>query len=107
MVTAEQTFQEGYSGVRLIGTAVNRSLDGWTRPFMHRGAYAGLLEARTRFGSGNYEMAGWVAASRVLGSAAALELTQRGAVHYYQQPDDDAVLDPARTSLAGTWPSTR
>jgi hypothetical protein len=37
----------------------------------------------------------------VAGSAAAITRTQRGAVHYYQQPGDDLVLDSSRTSLSG------
>jgi hypothetical protein len=102
VVTTEQSFRGGDASVRAMGTAVNRSLDEWTRPFMHESAYAALLNARTRFGGGNYEATGWVAASRVAGSPAAIALTQQSAAHYYQQPGDDLVFDPTRTSLSGS-----
>jgi hypothetical protein len=99
--TAEQSFRGGYASIRMLGTAVNRSLDEWADPFMHESAYAALVNARTRFGGGNFEASGWVAASRVAGSPEALALTQRSAVHYFQQPGDDSALDPTRTSLSG------
>ncbi len=101
VLTAEQNFRDGNAGVRMIATAVNRSLDGWTAPFLHESAYSAVLSARSRFGSGNYEVAGWVAASRVTGSPGAVAMTQRSPVHYFQQPGDDPTFDAARTSLSG------
>jgi hypothetical protein len=41
--------------------------------------------------------------SQVNGTAEALEMTQRSSAHYFQRPDKDyALLDPNRTSLAGS-----
>lgn len=97
----QQDLRGGEAGVSWIGTAVNRSLDDWTRPVLHGSAYVTGLSFRNRFGSQNYELAGSFTASRVAGSPEAILRTQRSAVHYYQQPDNDLVLDPTRTSLAG------
>lgn len=101
VVSAEQDLRDGQAGVRLIATAVNRSLDASTQPFLHESAYAAGLSGRTRLFGGNYELAGSIAASRVAGDAEAIARTQRGAVHYYQQPDADLAFDPSRTSLSG------
>jgi len=41
--------------------------------------------------------------SQVKGTEEALEITQRSSAHYFQRPDKDyALLDPDRTSLAGS-----
>lgn len=101
VVSAEQDLRGGEAGIRLTATAVNRALDDWTRPFAHSSAYATGLSVRNRMFGGNYEVAGSFAASRIAGSAEAIARTQANAVHYYQQPGDDPVLDPERTSLTG------
>ena len=100
-LTAEQDFREGDAGVRMIATAINRSQDEWSAPFLHESAYSALVSARSRFLDRNYEVLAWLAASRVTGSPEAIALTQQSAVHYYQQPGDDPGLDPLRTSLSG------
>jgi hypothetical protein len=51
--------------------------------------------------NGNYEIAASFAASVVTGSREVIASTQTNAVHYYQQPDDDMVVDSSRTSLTG------
>ena len=101
VLTAEQDFREGHRSVRLIATAVNRSLDEWTDPFIHESAYSAAVSARSRFLNGNYEVSGFVAGSRVAGSTEAMALTQQSAVHYYQQPGDEPTFDPQRNSLSG------
>ena len=60
------------------------------------------MDARHRFADGRYSLAASLAASVVSGSAAAIDRTQRNAVHYYNRPDADLPYDPTRTSLAGT-----
>jgi hypothetical protein len=97
----QQDLNGGDAGISWIGTAVNRSLDEWTAPWLHESAYVTGVSARSRFGARNYEVAGSFAASRVAGSTEAITRTQRGATHYYQQPDDDLALDSGRTSLGG------
>lgn len=101
VLSGEQDFRNGNAGVRLLATGVTRSLDEWTRPYMHSSAFAVGLSGRSRMFGGNYELAGSLAASRVAGEAEAISRTQRNAVHYFQQPGDDLEFDPSRTSLAG------
>ena len=99
VLRANQDYSGGNGSVGLILTGVNRSLDEFTEGTLHQSAYAGGLDARRRLG--NYEVSGSLMGSRVAGDAAAVALTQREAVHYYQRPDDDLEFDPTRTSLAG------
>jgi hypothetical protein len=87
--------------VSLIGTAVNRSLDDLTSPYLHHGAYATGATLRNRFAGGRYEVAAQFAGSYVTGSRQAILQTQRNSVHYFQQPGDHSVVDTTRTSLAG------
>ena len=101
VLRAQQDLRGGEADISVIGTAVNRSLDAWTRPWMHESAYATGLSARNRFGDGNYEVTGSVTASRVAGEPEMITRTQLNSVHYYQQPGDDLELDSTRTSLAG------
>ncbi|HEU4632310.1 MAG TPA: DUF5916 domain-containing protein [Gemmatimonadaceae bacterium] len=97
-----QDLRGGRSDVGLMLTAVNRSLDASAEPFLRREAYAAGLDARHRFGrDDNYELSATLTGSLVRGSAAAIERTQRDAVHYYQRPDGGPGVDPGRTSLAG------
>ncbi|HEX7089268.1 MAG TPA: DUF5916 domain-containing protein, partial [Longimicrobiales bacterium] len=100
VLRAQQDLRDGEASVGWIATAVHRSLDEWTRPFLHENALVTGLSFRNRFAR-NYELAGSFAASRVAGSPEAILRTQTGAVHYYQQPGDDPVVDPTRTSLTG------
>ena len=101
VLRGQQDLRRGDAGISVIATAVNRSLDEWTQPFMHRNAYTTGATFRNRFGKRNYEVAGQLAASHVTGTAEAIARTQQSAVHYYQQPGDRLSVDPARTSLSG------
>ncbi|MGQ0712838.1 MAG: DUF5916 domain-containing protein [Gemmatimonadaceae bacterium] len=101
VVRALQDFRGGDADIGFIATAVNRSLDQWTIPFMHRAAYSGGVTFRNRFSNRRYEVAGRFAASHVSGSSAAILRTQQSSVHYYQQPGDDPYVDPTRESLSG------
>jgi hypothetical protein len=101
LVRAQQDLNGGESGFSFIGTAVNRSLDKLTDPYMHRTAYAGGATYRNRFHKREWEFAAQLAGSRVSGTPAAIRRTQMNSVHYYQQPDDDLVLDTTATSLSG------
>jgi hypothetical protein len=101
VLRAQQDLQGGETGVSVIATGVNRSLDALTRPELHSSAYTAGATFRNRFHDRQYEIAGQVAASRLAGSADVIAATQRNAVHYYQQPGDDYEVDPTRTSLFG------
>jgi hypothetical protein len=101
VLRAQQDLRGGESGVSVIATGVNRSLNALTDPFMHDGAYATGATFRHRFNNQQYELAGQFAASRVTGTPAALLRTQLGGVHYFQQPGDDLEVDSSATSLTG------
>src|SRR5690606_37301220 len=77
VVRAQQDLRGGDAGVSLMGTAVNRSLDPFTDPYLHKSAYAAGATFRNRFWNRNYELAGQVAASRVTGTAESIWRTQR------------------------------
>ena len=66
-------------------------------------AVAGGIDLHQRFGAGDaYQLRASAAATRVAGSAEAIDATQRSSVHHFQRPDNDAATyDPSRTSLAG------
>ena len=101
VLRAQQDLRGGESGVSLIATGVNRALNTLTEPFMHDNAYATGATFRHRFNKQQYELAGQVAASTVIGTPASILRTQLGAVHYYQQPGDDLEVDTTATSLTG------
>ena len=101
VLRAQQDFRNGDADISFIGTAVNRTVDQWTEPFMHRAAYTTGATFRNRFSNRRYEVAGQLAASHVVGSREAILRTQQSSTHYYQQPGDDLEVDPDRTSLSG------
>ncbi|HUF65741.1 MAG TPA: DUF5916 domain-containing protein, partial [Gemmatimonadaceae bacterium] len=101
VLRGQQDLRGGDADFSVIATAVNRSVDQWTDPFMHKSAYSTGATFRNRFSNRRYEVAGLFAASRVEGNEAAIYRTQRSPVHYYQQPGDDLEVDSSRTSLSG------
>ena len=101
VVRAQQDLRGGEADVSIIGTAVNRSLDDLSAPYLHRGAYASGATVRNRFAGGRYELAAQFAGSYVTGSREAIRATQRSSVHYFQQPGDKQAVDSTRTSLTG------
>ena len=98
----QQDLGRGNTGIGAMVTGVHRSLDEHSAPLLVREAYAGGIDLRHRFWSGNYQLTASATVSRVSGSAEAIAATQNSFVHAYQRPDDDVELDPTRTSLAGS-----
>ncbi|HVH09847.1 MAG TPA: DUF5916 domain-containing protein, partial [Gemmatimonadales bacterium] len=96
-----QDLRGGESSVGALLSGVSRSNDVWTSPYLRSSAYVGAVDFRHRFPGGRYEVSGSLDRSRVAGSAAAIDATQRDAVHYYQRPDAGLPYDPTRTSLLG------
>jgi hypothetical protein len=92
---------DGESSVGGMLTAVNRSLDAFSAPYLPGQAYVGAVDIRHRFAKNTYEVSGSLDASRVAGSAAAIRGIQTDAVHYYQRPDAGLPLDSMRTALTG------
>lgn len=101
VMRAQQDLRGGQAGLSVIGTAVNRSLDALSAPYMHSSAYATGATARNRFHNGEYEFNAQLTASRVEGSPEVIARTQQSSVHYYQQPGDNLSVDTTRTSLSG------
>ena len=101
VLRAQQDLRGGETGISVIATGVNRSLDNLTRTALRSSAYTAGATFRNRFHDRQYEIAGQVAASRLGGSPEVITATQQNAVHYYQQPGDDYEVDPTRTSLTG------
>ncbi|HVO35746.1 MAG TPA: DUF5916 domain-containing protein [Gemmatimonadales bacterium] len=97
----QQDYQGGNGTVGAVVTAVNRSLDSWSAPYLHRSAYVGAVDFRQRFLNKTYEVSGSLDWSRVAGSAQAIAATQEDATHYYQRPDAGLPLDTTRTVLGG------
>ncbi len=98
----QQDLNNHKSGVGLILTSVNRSLDSTSSDLLRRSAYVGGLDARHQFGpGGNYLLTAAVTASRIDGSHAAVLSTQTDPAHYYQRPDGQLEVDTTRTTLAG------
>ena len=93
--------REGRTTLGVFGTAMHRALTGEVS-HLRSDAYTVSGELRHRFLGDRYRLRAWLAASRVEGSAEAIDSTQRSAVHYFQRPDDHgSEYDPTRTSLTG------
>ncbi|MEP7344998.1 MAG: DUF5916 domain-containing protein [Gemmatimonadaceae bacterium] len=99
----QQAFRGGRSSLGAEVTAVNRSLDQWTEPYLRRAAYIGFLEGFHRFGHDRFEFASWGGGSSVSGSRQAIAFTQLNPVHLFQRPDDQIVFDSTRTTMVGTF----
>jgi len=99
---SSQDFRNGESGLGAIFTVVNRQLDANSAQRLRRQSVSAGVDARHRFDNGRYRITGSLATSVVRGSAAAINRTQRNAVHYYNRPDAGLPYDSTRTSLSGT-----
>jgi hypothetical protein len=97
-----QDFRKGMSAIGLMATGVNRSLDEFTEPRLRRSAYSLGVNGRHRFLADKYEVTGWLAGSRVTGSAEAIDRTQQSSARYYHRVGSEIDYDPTRTSLEGT-----
>lgn len=102
MLRLQKDFRGGRSAVGMIGTAVNRDPSVADALELRSRAFTGGVDFRHRFSDDQYEVSGYLLGSHVMGSAAAMDATQRSAVHYFQRPDADYLTyDPTRTSLDG------
>jgi hypothetical protein len=94
-------------GATTIGgmvTGVNRDLsDPELEPMLRSSGYVGGVDFEHSWARRLWTVSGYVAASRVAGSADAIARTQGSSARYYQRPDADYLeFDPERTSLGGT-----
>jgi hypothetical protein len=97
----KQDLRQGNSSIGAILTAVDRSGDRWTAPYLGSSAYVGGIDFRHRFFKNTYELSGSVDQSQVNGSRSAIYALQTNSVHEYQRPDAGLPLDSTRTSLGG------
>jgi len=102
VIRARQDLRGGESNVGAMFTAVNRSLDSWSSPYMTRSAYAGALDFTHRFPGKRYEIGGSLDFSRVDGSRQVITALQQDAVHFYQRPDGGLTVDTTATTLSGS-----
>ena len=98
---ALQELRDGQTGIGVMVTATDRSLDQFTAPVLRKSAYAGGLDFRHQFDSRHYELAGFVVGSTVSGSDSAMALTQLSSTHYYQRPGSGLTFDTTMTTMAG------
>jgi hypothetical protein len=101
VLRAQQDLRHSESGVGVMLTAVNRSLDQWSDSLLRHNAYVGAFDFRHRFLNGHYQVFGSVDLSHVSGTPAAITATQQDPVHFYQRPDGGLRYDTTRTTLAG------
>jgi hypothetical protein len=102
VVRARQELRGGETNIGAMITAVNRSLDTWSAPYLTRSAYAGAVDFTHRFPGKRYEIGGSLDFSSVNGSRRVITGLQEDAVHYYQRPDGGLRVDTTRTTLAGS-----
>ncbi len=101
VVRATQDFRNGGSGIGVMVTGVDRSVDSISAPYLHRTAYVGAFDLRHRFLRNQFEISTSVDVSRVAGSAQAILGTQLDPVHFYQRPDGPLHVDSSATVLSG------
>jgi len=92
-------------GRTLLGgavTAVHRSLDDVSRPFLRSDALAGGVDFRHEFGNRTWALLGDAEASDISGSKESVLLVQTASNHFFQRPDaTHLAVDSNATSLAG------
>ncbi len=98
--------REARGGLTAIGGflgAVNRSsLDGVLADVLRKSAYTGGVDFFHDWAQRTWSLNGFVAASHVTGSNAAIIATQRLPYHYFQRPDATHLeLDSSATALTG------
>jgi hypothetical protein len=102
VVRARQDLRGGESNVGAMFTAVNRSLDAFSSPYMTNSAYAGAVDFTHRFPGKRYELGGSLDFSQVAGSRQVITALQEDPVHFYQRPDGGLSVDSTRTTLDGS-----
>ncbi len=100
---AQQNYNQGNTTVGALLTAVNRDLaDAPLAAMLRRDAYFAGLDFNQSWKQREWTLDASVARSAVFGTPAAMTLTQRSSVHYFQRPDlESDHLDPNRRSLHG------
>ena len=101
VVRLQQDLRKGNSGVGIMLTSTDRQLDQWSADYLRRGARALGADFRHRFWKNEYELSGYLAGSRVNGSAASIDALQQNGVHNFQRPGSELGYDASATSMSG------
>jgi hypothetical protein len=92
----------GQTRVGVMGTATHRWLDERSAASLRGAGYVGGVDWSHDWGNRAWRLLGYLAASRVEGTPAAITATQRGSAHNFQRPDaPHLAVDSAATSLGG------
>jgi hypothetical protein len=97
-------FHEGRQGLGFIATGMLRDANSQLgRDQLTSNAFSFGVDGWTMLGHDKtWALTGWLGASRVGGSTAAITALQSDPIHYFQRPDaEEVTLDPTATSLAG------
>jgi hypothetical protein len=99
-----QDFREGATQFGSMITAVNRNTrDPVLATMLRRDAYFAGVDFTHRWNQRAWLLQGSYSRTAVYGTPAAITITQRSPVRYFQRPDYESHrLDPTRTSLDGT-----
>ncbi len=104
----QQDFREGEVQLGGIVTAVHRKLDEDHLDFLREEAYTVGLDFSSYFKERDYRLEASLVASELRGSEEAIHEAQTSSARYFQRPDNEqATLDPSRTSLGGHAGSVR
>lgn len=100
---AQQNRNQGNTTMGVLLSAVNRDLeDPPLAALLRRDAYFAGIDFNHSWKQREWSFDGAAARSAVFGAPAAITLTQRSPVHYFQRPDlQSDRLDPNRRSLHG------
>ncbi|MDE3153183.1 MAG: carbohydrate binding family 9 domain-containing protein [Gemmatimonadota bacterium] len=99
----KRDFRQGASFIGAMLTSTVRGMsDSVFQPVLRDNATLGGVDFEHGMQHRNWIVSGFLAGSRVEGSARAIDLTQRNSTHYLQRPDASYLTyDPTRTSLSG------
>ena len=92
------------SALGVMMTATNRNVGDERSPMrlLANSAYAGGVDWDLRLARKRYALAGYLAATRINGTEAAIARLQENNVHSFQRPDATHIeFDPTRTTLSG------
>jgi hypothetical protein len=95
-------FDKGATVLGGLVTGVDRNLSDEFDPYLRAGAYVAGVDGSHSWGHRDWTLSGYLAGSRVNGSAGAIARTQRSSARYFTRPDAGYLTyDPSRTSLDG------
>ena len=83
--------REGGSGVGVLVTGLQRSLNDPLFEGLRSQAYSGGIDFFHKFGDNRFAINGSLSASSIVGDSLAITSAQRSSARYYQRPDQNYV----------------